>query len=1062
MPPPITQAEGATKVAELVERFRDNEAYYRSVDFDETSTREIFIDPFFEALGWDVTDDDNLGPLRDVIFHQRDQRLAAVAGEDDWDRDLTEEEIIARQPRVVIPDYAFRIDGNLKFYLEAKRPHVGIDNRSAAWQIKTYSWNQRLLVGVLTDFQRLCVYDSRTRPDYHRPQEGQLTALNLHYTGYVAAWPQIWAALSRDAVVSGSLEKLVGTTLPRGALRVDNAFVGDLAAWRQQLAQDLLDNNADLSRHHLAEATQRILDRLVFLRVCEDRSIIPQPILRRYARIADSYRGLAREFRRLDAIYNGQLFAEHFSERLEVSDGLFQRIIEGLYPPKSPYRFNIIGLDLLGSVYERFLGMEVSVTNGTASIIEKPEVRHSGGVYYTPQWVVQRIVSEALDPLLEGRKPRALTELRILDPACGSGSFLLGALDHLIAWLEDYYTVHPEEDRERHSADVEGRRRLTIDAKRDLVTRCLFGIDIDPQAVEVAQMSLYLRILEVETSNTIAHQTRLFDGALLPRLSSNIRCGNSLLSSADVPAQLMYDEDRALRINPFDWEDDRAGFGQVLTARGGFDAVIGNPPYTRLQVLREFRPEETVLYEQKYVTAGRGSFDLAALFVEKALSLLRPARRGGYGGHLVFIIMRQFIETDAGEPLRALLCEDRRVNSLTDFVDGLVFENASAYTLLLHTTTKRNDTWRLTRVSPPPSRDRLREALASPALTTQQPADALTSEPWSLALPEEVQLLGRLDAQHRDLGQITRGSIFQGVVTGADDTFRVVDMGPDPAGAEHRLVRPKAAPPRSAPIPMETAFLRPICAGRTELARFSIEPPSEWLIFPYERTNPTAPYVLLSPTGFHRKAPHIHRWLTHQRALLEQRQGAWNDHNWYSYSRRQNLEAFEEPKVLVPYMVEELCAAYDDTRRFFVNVATGGYGLGLDVTQGASWEFLAALLNSELLSWVLRRYSRAWRGGWTAARKANLERLPIAVPGRETQDEVVTLYGECQRATTTLKSARRGSHEREIAARRRATAVRAFDHAVFGLYGITDEELLVIRSVGQPTEVVSGAQETTL
>jgi hypothetical protein len=485
MPPALTQDEGATRVAELVEHFRTNDAYYCSADFDETSTREIFVDALFEALGWDVTDENDLGPLRDVIFHQRDQRIAPVAGEEDWDRDLTEEEIMARQPRVVIPDYAFRLGGRLRFYLEAKRPHVGVNSMSATWQIKTYSWNQRLLVGVLTDFQDLRVYDCRTRPDYRRPYEGQLAALTLHYTDYPAARPQLWAALSREAVLNGGLEKLVGTTLPRGALRVDNAFVGDLAAWRQQLAQDLLDNNADLSRHHLAEATQRILDRLVFLRVCEDRSIIPQPILRRYARIADSYSGLAREFRRLDAIYNGQLFAEHFSERLEVSDGLFQRIIEGLYPPKSPYRFNIIGLDLLRSVYERFLGMEVSVTNGTASIVEKPEVRHSGGVYYTPQWVVQRIVAEALDPLLEGRKPRALTELRILDPACGSGSFLLGALDHLIAWLEDYYTQHPDEDRDRHSADVEGRRRLTIDAKRDLVTRCLFGVDIDPQAVGV-------------------------------------------------------------------------------------------------------------------------------------------------------------------------------------------------------------------------------------------------------------------------------------------------------------------------------------------------------------------------------------------------------------------------------------------------------------------------------------------------------------------------------------------------------------------------------------------------
>ncbi len=299
-----------------------------------------------------------------------------------------------------------------------------------------------------------------------------------------------------------------------------------------------------------------------------------------------------------------------------------------------------------------------------------------------------------MKPLVEGVTPRAVANLRIVDPTCGSGSFLLGALDYLIRWHENYFENHPTETPERHFRDAQGNRRITSETKGDILARNIYGVDIDPQAVEVTQMSLYLKVLEGEDQQTLTRQ-RLFHHTYLPPLHGNIMCGNSLLGFSDVPPELLHDE-LAYRINPFDWHDEHHGFGKVFSSRGGFDAVIGNPPYTRVQVLRRFRPEEANLYAVKYKSASAGSFDIAGPFVEKGLSILRQTssatRRFGY------IVSRQFTETDAGRPLRESLSNGQHVEEIVDFGDGFVFEGIGAYTLLLHLTARANSEYLLTRV----------------------------------------------------------------------------------------------------------------------------------------------------------------------------------------------------------------------------------------------------------------------------------------------------------------------------------------------------------------------------
>ena len=1033
--PTSTREQGKAQVEELVGRFRSNLAYYRSPEFDEFSTRDNFINPLLGALGWDVTDQGGLGPLRDVILEHRVVQSQTLAGDEAWDRDLSVDELVERQRAFrKYPDYAFRVSGDVQFFLEAKRPGVAVGGKVPVFQLKTYAWTSGLPVSAVSDFEELFIFDCTVRPDFQAPRAGLM--LSLHFEEYVARWEDLWDLVSREAVAGGSLRRtpVAARTRQRGAVRVDNAFLDEMSTWRKDLAENLLHNNPNLGPFELAEATQRILDRLVFLRVCEDRGIETDYLLRRYARVTESYRRLAAEFRRLDVVYNGQLFAPHFSERLEVGDWMFQRLIENLYPPFSPYRFDAFGADLLGAVYERFLGKTIELDDSGVRLEDKPEVRHAGGVYYTPIWVVDYIVRAVLEPLLEGKTPRAALNLRILDPACGSGSFLLGAFDFLTKWHEAYYDAHSDESPSKHYAGRDGRRRLTLDAKSEILQRCLFGIDIDPQAVEVTQMSLYLKLLEGEEDDALRDR-RLFHGALLPPLSDNIRSGNTLLGPEDVPMRLLDTFEVQRRVNPFDWADVRTGFGQVLEDRGGFDAIIGNPPYTRVQVLRRFREAEADAYAARYATAAEGSFDIAGLFIERCLPFLRDAAQAS--ARLGFIISRQFAEADYGRPLRRMLSANRHVEEVVDFGSGLVFEGVGAYTLILVLNRRAQESYRLTRVVEAPSAVALEESQDSERFTATLPAGSLGEDGWDLLLPFETELLDRLAASNPTLGEVTGGRIFQGVVTGADNSvFRFLDRGRDSDLPSCRRVVVRGSP-NTDPVLIEEALLRPVYEGRTAIQRFLAHPSEELLLMPYARTTEDARYELLSPEVLESDYPHTWEWLSGHRAVLEARSGTWSDRNWFSFSRRQNLELFEENKVLVPYMVDHLCAHWDTNRHFFVNVATGGYGIV--VPDSLDPLLLTALLNSRLLSWVLRCYSRAWRGGWFAARKGNLVRLPVAAPESERAADIIEKYRDCVRLRGQLDAAT-SEREQDLAGRLLVTAAAAFDAAVEDCYSLSSAE----------------------
>ena len=606
-------------VVELVERFERNLQAYRSGQYNETQLRREFIDPFFKALGWDVDNEQGYAEAYKDVVHEDAIKVGGATK---------------------APDYCLRIGGTRKFFVEAKKPSVNLKGDiSPAFQVRRYAWSAKLPLSILTDFEEFAVYDCRIEPQ-KTDKASTARTLYLTYDEYIPRWEEISEVFSREAVLKGSFDKYAQTTKrKRGTAEVDAAFLKEIESWRELLARNLALRNTELSRRELNFAVQRTIDRIIFLRICEDRGIEPYGQLMALQNGSQAYQRLCQIFHRADERYNSGLF--HFREErgraeppddltlaLELDDKPLRDIIKRLYYPDSPYEFYVLPADILGQVYEQFLGKVIRLTPGHRAVIEdKPEVKKAGGVYYTPTYIVDYIVKNTVGKLLQGKTPRQAEKLRILDPACGSGSFLIGAYQHLLDWHRDWYI----EDNPKKWAKGKAARlyqgaggdwRLTTAERKRILLNNICGVDIDHQAVEVTKLSLLLKVLEGESQQTLATQLRFFQERALPDLGSNIKCGNSLIGTDFYDSQQMdlFDEEERLKINAFDWETE---FPDIMKA-GGFDAVIGNPPYgAALQ-------ERDIAYLAPKYATFESIKDAYVAFVEQAHKLLTTQGRFGF------------------------------------------------------------------------------------------------------------------------------------------------------------------------------------------------------------------------------------------------------------------------------------------------------------------------------------------------------------------------------------------------------------------------------------------------
>lgn len=631
----ITKEQAIEKIAWLVERFEEQKESYLSPGYNETLTRRDFIDPFFKALGWDIDNENGYAESYREVIHE--------------DRVKTGKSTKA-------PDYSFRLAGGKRlFFVEAKKPSVYIQGEVLpAYQVRRYGWSAKLPISIITDFEEFAVYDCTKRPN-SSDKASTARLKYLTFKDYVSNFDYLWEIFSKEKVLKGSFDRYVKSdSHKRGTATVDSEFLQSLDKWREQLAVNISYNNHELDEDEINFSVQQLIDRIIFLRIAEDRNVEPYENLKSCLKGGHLYQNLLDVFERADEKYNSGLFdfeKDRISKRLRVDDRVVKSIILDLYYPECPYAFSVLPVEILGTAYEQFLGKQIKITSGrNAYVEEKPEVRKAGGVYYTPDHIVRYIVGYTVGNMIKGKTPAEISKLRIVDPACGSGSFLLGAYEYLLNYHRNYYSLNSKTSKGSRKDVLTPQGELTTAEKKRILLNNIYGVDLDANAVEVTKLSLLIKCLEGETEASIA-QMKLFHERILPTLDNNIRNGNSLVG-VDVYNDLDTYEDK--RIKPFSWE---RSFPEVFKA-GGFDVVIGNPPYVQLKSLS---PDQQLYLERNFVTG----VDLFSVFIEKSIQLLKDNSPMG------FIVPSLFIKGIRYQALRDFInkyCSEAQINEQGDGV----------------------------------------------------------------------------------------------------------------------------------------------------------------------------------------------------------------------------------------------------------------------------------------------------------------------------------------------------------------------------------------------------------
>ena len=865
------------KIESLVTRFEEQFRSYKNSEYNETLTRRDFIDPFFKALGWDIDNESGYAEAYREVIHEDKVKVSGATK---------------------APDYSFRLVGGKRlFFVEAKKPSVSVkEDIQPAYQVRRYGWSAKLPISIITDFEEFAIYDCTKKP---KPTDKPAVARikYLSYQDYIKEFDFIWDTFSKEQVLKGSFDKfLLNDTHKKGTATVDKDFLESLDRWRTYLAVNISWNNRTLDEDEINFVVQQTIDRIIFLRIAEDRSVEPYGTLKHAIKQGNLYQNLFELFQKADEKYNSGLFdfkKDRISQNVVIENKIIKTVINELYYPECPYEFSVLSVEILGSAYEQFLGKVIRITPAHhAKIEEKPEVRKAGGVYYTPQYIVDYIVKNTVGKLIEGKTPKEISKIKILDPACGSGSFLIGAFQYLLDYHKDYYSDNGKPSKGKKDNPLTPDGHLTTSEKKRILLNNIFGVDLDVNAVEVTKLSLLLKCMEGETFSSISHQLSMFNERILPTLDNNIRTGNSLINVDFYSSEIDFEGEK--RIKPFNWKDS---FKEIFK-NGGFDIVVGNPPYFNINTL----DKRIIKYlEEHYSTIHTGYNDVMYYFIYKSISLLKP------NGICGLITSNYFLGNKYAESLRKFL--STHVIGLVNFKNYFVFPGVNIHTcIILSEKNPKNDTINFYEFND-------NELIKTNLLAGLRPITIERinlKESWLIAQGSEIEIIEKIRV-HQLLGEIA--TIEKGSTSGKNSVFTITEEFAKSRKFEKELLRKNVK--------------------NGDIEKYYIKDREQFLIYVDNETE----------IG---KYPNIFSYLSEHRSELQDRNEVKNKlYEWYRLERPRNKSFFDaSEKIIVPYRSDTNRFAYDDSQCF-----NDGGDIRAIVTNNVNIKYLLGILNSKLIDW---------------------------------------------------------------------------------------------------------------
>lgn len=906
-------------VKQLIDKYESDREFYLTNKYNETLLRSDFLNPFFELLGWDIKN--NAGKPtneREVIL---EEALKANASEHSKK-----------------PDYTFRLFSERKFFLEAKKPCVSIEsNNDTAKQVRRYGFTAKLKISVLSNFEYLIIYDTSVKVEKEDTFQKAIVK-KYHYTEYESKFEEIKRLLGRESVYSNIFDAEWKNIEDRiNHYSIDNLFLGQINEWRKALGNEIHKFEPAIDEQQLNDIVQSYLNRILFLRVCEDRNLEDYQTLLKFANSND-FNALIKKFQEADKRYNSGLFDQLLKDKIvENVSSVFWTIIKQLYYPESPYSFSVFSSDVLGRIYEIFLSERLAIQDDTVELIKKPE-NIDKDIVTTPTFIINDILRNTVLVKCFDKTDKDILQLKFADIACGSGAFFLELYQLLNDILIDYYL---NKDKTKLIQTNISTYKLPFETKRTLLLNCIFGIDKDYNAVEATKFGLLLKLLEDEDTNSTNKAK-----PVLPDLSPNICFGNSLLDSTQV-----VDEEQST-INPFDFNELR------------FDVIVGNPPYMKSEDMKNITPLELPLYKKYYDSANK-QFDKYFLFLERGMALLTV------DGILGYIVPSKFEKVGAGMKLRKLLAKNGYLSSIVSFGANQVFNDKTTYTCLLILNKNSHETFQYAEIKDLESwKIRKPDSIRFVEKQTKE----LNEDVWVLVAPELTAAYDKIISQSIKLFDLVGDdNIFNGIQTSANNIYIFAPTHEDKKyyyWGDNQI---------------EKAITKPYfktSSGSDNLYTYRSFRPNARVIYPYIKKKGKVELIPLDL--IERKYPFAYKYLQKYRADLDNPKRdikpiPATKNEWHRYGRHQSLESCGLPsKIIVGVLSVGDKYAVDTYGTLISSGGTAGYCVvAIPENSEYSIYYIQAILNSKYLEWFCSLYGEIFQGGYIARGTKVLKNLPI-------------------------------------------------------------------------------------
>ena len=917
-------------VKDLVKKYHSDRESYQKPSYNETQLRTDFLDPFFELLGWDIKNS---------------------AGQPTNEREVLVEEGLKADATANTkkPDYTFRLFSERKFFLEAKKPNVKIEkDNEPAKQTRRYGFTAKLKISVLSNFEYLAINDCSKKVE--KDDSVTKSRINIyHYTEYESAFEDIKKQLGHKVVYNGEFDETWKDIEEQLKLSsVDSLFLTQINEWRMILGKEIYSHKPTISIEELNDIVQSYINSIIFLRVCEDRNLEAYKTLLNFADKND-FNSLIKKFKEADKKYNAGLFNHPLTkEIISNNSSAFWTIIEHLYFPESSYSFSVFSSDILGDIYEIFLGEQLAIENDEIIIKKKPE-NIDRDIVTTPTFIIQDILRQTVVKHCEGKTDKEILNSSFADIACGSGAFLLETYQLLQDILVDYYLKNDTKKLIQTSIET---FRLPFEIKKTILENCIYGIDKDYNAVEACKFGLLLKLLENENNSTISTPA-------LPNLK-NIHFGNSLIDSS-LTTKKNQDE-----INPFDFRKTK------------FDVIVGNPPYLATEHMKQFTPLELPLYKKHYSSSYK-QFDKYFLFIEKGLDLLKPK---GYFG---YIVPSKFTKVGAGKKLRELLVSNKSVEQIISFGANQVFQDKTTYTCLLILKNEKQKELNYLEVD---SLKNWKTRKINDEHFDSVTFDELEKNDWLLVPSILKPVFKSINKQSKTLESlIGSDNIYNGIQTSANNIYihtktkedkKYIYFSKDGIDwkVEKNLTRPY----------YKTS------SGDDNLNTYRPFSPNTFVIYPYLKTKKGIEFVEIGKlkTNY----PNLFSFLSHYKSKLDNskrdiKPTPATANEWYRYGRHQSLDKCDVPaKIIVGVLAQGNKYAIDYFGTLISSGGTAGYCMiTLPDDFPYSIYYIQALLNSKYLEWFSALIGEVFRGGYIARGTKVLKKLPIRIIDFDNKEE---------------------------------------------------------------------------